>query len=90
MPSTVTLTSGPSIIGDDFVEVFSNYPSGSELDPVTASLTATSSCDDTGEPGDGEPGDGDNPDEGTVPGEDDGNGGGIFGSLGTIFGSLGF
>lgn len=49
---TATLTSGPSTIGDDFVEVFSNYPSGSELDPVTASLTVTSSCSDAGEPGD--------------------------------------
>ncbi|GLB64657.1 hypothetical protein NCCP2495_25360 [Dietzia sp. NCCP-2495] len=73
---TTTLTSGPSIIGDDFVEVFGSYPSGSTLDPVTASLTVTSSCSDTGEPGDGDDG-GDN------------TGGGIFGSLGTLFGSLG-
>lgn len=87
---TTTITSGPSTIGDDFVEVFGSYPSGSALDPVTASLTVTSSCDDSGEPGGGDNGGGD--DNGGDNGDDgdDNNGGGIFGSLGNIFGSLGF
>lgn len=80
---TTTITSGPSIIGDDFVEVFGSYPSGSALDPVTTSLTVTTSCDASGEPGGGDNGGGDN-------GGDNNNGGGIFGSLGNIFGSLKF
>lgn len=92
---TTTLTSGPSIIGDDFVPAFNNYPTGSELDPVTANLTVTSSCDDAGEPGDGgdngDGGDGDGDgDGGTLPGDDDNTGGGIFGSLGKVFDFLPF
>lgn len=91
---TTTLTSGSSIIGDDFVPAFSNYPSGSELDPVTANLTITSSCEDAGEPGDGDDDNGGQPgdDNGTLPDDNDDNngGGGIFGSLGTLFDFLPF
>ena len=79
---TTTITSGPSTIGDDFVEVFGSYPSGSTLDSVTASLTVTSSCDGSGEPGGGDNGGGDD--------NGGGSGGGIFGSLGNIFGSFGY
>ena len=93
---TTSLNSGPSIIGDDFVPAFNNYPSGSELDPVSVNLTVTASCEDAGEPGDGDDnGDGgDNgggDDNGTLPGDGDdndddnnGGGGGIFGSLGSL------
>lgn len=86
----VTLTSGASLIGDDFVPAFSSYPSGSELDPVKVVLDITSICD-SGEPG--EPGDGgdngEGGDGGTLPGDDDNTGGGIFGSLSNILGIFG-
>lgn len=98
---TVTLTSTPSVIGDDFVEVFGSYGPGSELDPVTVTLAVTAACDDAAEPGDGEqPGNGGQPgdDNGTLPGEDDDDNdnasasasGGIFGSLGKLFDFLPF
>lgn len=74
----ITVTSPVSVIGDDFVPAFANYPSGSELDPVTLVLDVTASC--TGAPA--EPGDPDDGGQGTTPD-------GIFGSLGTLFGSLG-
>lgn len=84
---TTTLASGPSVIGEDFVEAFGSYGPGSELDPVSASLTVTSSCEDAGDDNGGDNGDGDG---GTLPddNDDDNNGGGIFGSLGNIFGAF--
>lgn len=68
------------------------YGPGAEVDNVTLVLDITETCTVTDpgegeEPGDGNPGDG----NGTIPGDNNGggNGGGIFGSLGNIFGNLG-
>ena len=70
------------------------YAAGAPMDPITATITVTSSCEDAGEPGDGgdDNGDGGNggdngggDDNGTLPGDDDDNtGGGFFGSLGSL------
>lgn len=81
----VTVTSPTAIIGDDFVPAFGMYGPGTAVDPVTAVLDITSTCN--AEPGDGNPGEGE-PGDGTIPG-DNNNGGGIFGSLGTILGYIG-
>ena len=77
---TVTVTTGATSIDDGFGEAFADmYSATDEMDPITLVLDVSSTCEpgDPGDPGDpGEPGE---------PGEPSG----IFGSLGTIFGSLG-
>lgn len=40
----VTVTSNPSVIGNDFVQAFHSYPSGTQLDPVTVVLDITAPC----------------------------------------------
>ncbi|GAA4259480.1 HtaA domain-containing protein [Dietzia aurantiaca] len=81
---TVTVTADSSTLHSEFVPALGNYDAGETMDPITASLTITSSCGDGGN-GDGDDNGGNNDGDG-----DDNNGGGIFGSLGNIFGSLGF
>ncbi|AWH91495.1 hypothetical protein A6035_04155 [Dietzia lutea] len=78
-PGQITVTSPASVIGENFVPAFNNYPSGSALDPVTLVLDITATCEAA--PG-GDDGGDDDDDQGTSPE-------GIFGSLGTLFGSLG-
>lgn len=78
---TITVTTGPTEMSESFGPAVADfYDAGVPMDPANLNLTVSSTCD--AGPGDGEPGDGDN--------DGDNNGGGIFGSVGNIFGSLGF
>lgn len=72
---SVTITADAPTLNAEFVDALGSYDAGSAMDPVTIVLDITASC---------EPGDGEGDDEGT------GETGGIFGSLGILFGSLGF
>ncbi|MCD2263010.1 HtaA domain-containing protein [Dietzia aurantiaca] len=83
---TVTVGSDRSILHSEFVPALGNYAAGSEMDPVTLNLEVSSAC----EPGGGDNGGGDNGGDDNGGDDDDNTGGGIFGSLGNIFGSLGF
>ena len=80
---TVTVSAGTSTLAPEFVAAMGNYDAGKTMDPVTAVLEITASCEPA--PGGGNGGgngDGDDDDDqGTTPEC-------IFGSLGTLFGSL--
>ena len=93
---TVTVTTTDTLLTDELDAAMANfYGAGAEIDNVTLILDITETCNaepgdgnpGDGEPGEGEPGDGE-PGDGTIPG-DNNNGGGIFGSLGTILGFIG-
>ena len=92
---SVTVSTGETALEETFVDAMADfYAAGAPMDPITATITVTSSCEDAGEPGDGgdDNGDGGNggdngggDDNGTLPGDDDDNtGGGFFGSLGSL------
>lgn len=72
---TVTVTTGATALNAAFTDALGNYGAGEVMDSVTLVLDVTSTCDV--DPG----GDDDDDDQSSTPG-------GIFGSLGSFFGSL--